>query len=100
MSNSEPITVEDSDDERPAVTRGKRKRGTATATADVELVDDDDDDDDAQIKVHADGGRSKRRAVGSGRTPRSSLDNNTEGSGSGRRGSLVQLGDVIVIEDD
>lgn len=96
MSNPEPITVEDSDDERPAMTRGKRKRA-----ADVDLVDGDDGGGDStQIKVHTDGGRSKRRAVGTGRTPRTSLDSNTEGSGSGRRSSLIQLGDVIVIEDD
>jgi len=93
--------VEDSDDERPVMTRGKRKR-VADGTPDIDLVDDDDGDGDdgAQIKVHADGGRSKRRAVGTGRTPRTSLDSNTEGSGSARRSSLVQLGDVIIIEDD
>jgi hypothetical protein len=92
-STSEPITVEDSDDERPTVTRGKRKR--VAATADLELVDDDD----PHIEVPETGSLSKRRAVGTGRTPRNSLDSNTEGSGSGRRDSLVQLGDVIVIED-
>jgi len=82
-SVSELITVEDSDDDRPAATRGKRRR--VEASADIVLVDDADD-----VQTEARGSSNKRRAVGTGRTPRNSIGN----------GSSVQLGDVIVIEDD
>ncbi|KAG5642945.1 hypothetical protein DXG03_001863 [Asterophora parasitica] len=94
---SEPITIEDSDDEearasaqlRPATRAGKRKRDGERV--EVNLVDDGE-----EVEVTDGVTSSKKRAMGTGREPRSSR---SEG-GSARQAPVRQLGDVIVIEDD
>ncbi|GLB41170.1 putative ubiquitin-conjugating enzyme family protein [Lyophyllum shimeji] len=98
-TSSQPITIEDSDDEtvnapstRVATARtGKRKRDTGRA--EFSAADD-------VIEVTDESTSSKKRAVGTGRTPRNSLDTLPSGEGSDRRAQVRQLGEVIVIEDD
>ncbi|KAF8066887.1 ubiquitin-conjugating enzyme/RWD-like protein [Lyophyllum atratum] len=95
--SSETITIEDSDDEESnvltkgtATTRaGKRKREATK----VEITLDDDG-----VEVTDEVAAVKKRAVGTGRTPRASLDPSAGEAGSSR--PIRQLGDVIVIEDD
>ncbi|KAG6879292.1 hypothetical protein C0992_003777 [Termitomyces sp. T32_za158] len=91
---AEPITIEDSDDERKHLL----KRGTAKNSKrkreeqpEINLVDDDD-----HVEVSDNVSASKKRAVGTGRIPRKSMTDN----GSGRSQPLMQLGDVIVLDDD
>ncbi|KAF5381569.1 hypothetical protein D9615_005541 [Tricholomella constricta] len=101
---SEPITIEDSDEDEEGKTSvqgraataaraGKRKRGAERV--EVNLVDDGD-----EIEITNGATSSKKRAVRTGRTPRNSLDTSRSEGGSARREPVRQLGDVIVIEDD
>jgi hypothetical protein len=62
---------------------------------DIDLVGEDDDAEALDASTS-----SKRRAVGTGQTPRNSIDVSGSASGSSQRSLMRQLGDVIVIEDD
>ncbi|KAG6868397.1 hypothetical protein C0993_003633 [Termitomyces sp. T159_Od127] len=93
-THAEPITIEDSDDERKRLPKrgttknAKRKR---EEKPEVNLVDDDDD-----VEVSGNVSASKKRAVGTGRIPRKSMSD----GGSGRSQPLTQLGEIIVLDDD
>ncbi|KAG6901244.1 hypothetical protein C0995_014650 [Termitomyces sp. Mi166 len=92
-TNSEPITIDDSDDEpkdpleRGSIKSSKRKR----EKPEVNLVDNDD-----EVEVSDGATASKKRAVGTGRTPR----NSTVDGVSDRSRPPRQSSEVIVLDDD
>ncbi|KAJ7489592.1 ubiquitin-conjugating enzyme/RWD-like protein [Mycena latifolia] len=88
-SDSGPIVIDDSDDERPSRGAGQKRKRDVIPT-EIDLVDDDDDDD---IEVSVASG-SKKRAVGDRRAPRPSA-----GSSSRRPAPRVIPGEVIDIDD-
>ncbi|KAG6841069.1 hypothetical protein C0991_002161 [Blastosporella zonata] len=92
---SEPITIEDSDDEGQVLpkrcpTTGSKRKRAGGEKVEVNLVDDAD-----EVEVSESATTSKKRAVGAGRTPTLA-----DAAGSSRSQPTRQLREVIVLDDD
>ncbi|KAG6844044.1 hypothetical protein H0H87_010304 [Tephrocybe sp. NHM501043] len=94
-TSSEPITIEDSDDEvnnvpKHSLSKGSKRKRDNQEKAEISLVDDGD-----EVEISEGPTASKKRVVGTGRTPQGS----TTGD-AGQSQPVKQLGEVIVLDDD